>query len=173
MDLSDEPHSTMIDAEQFSYEEIEGVISNKDDPEMVSLTIRSCLIGLLFAIGRSMSDTYFSFKTKPHSLYFVYTLLLSYVLGKFLAWILPRYQWQINKMKFSLNPGSFTIKEHVLIMLMIISCEPSEIIQQLVVQRIYFPEYKTIKPISVITYLISIQLLGFGLAGIKISNKFQ
>jgi hypothetical protein len=42
MDSSDEPNSTMIDAEQFSYEEIEGIISNKDDPEMLSLTIRSC-----------------------------------------------------------------------------------------------------------------------------------
>lgn len=108
---------------------------------------------------------------KPYLLDFVYTLLLSYVLGKFLAWILPRYQWQINKkLKFSLNPGSFTIKEHVLITFMTVSCQPSKLIQQLVMQRIYFPEHKAIQPISIISYLISMQLLGFGLAGIKISN---
>ncbi len=171
MDLSDEPHSTMIDVEQFSYEEIEDVISNKDDPEMLSLTIRSCLIGLLLAIGRSISDAYFSFKTKPYSFDIVYTLLLSYPLGKFLAWILPRHQWEINKkLKFSLNPGSFTIKEHVLITFMIVSCQPSRFIQQIVMQRIYFPQYKIIKPLPIISYLISMQLLGFGLAGIKISN---
>jgi hypothetical protein len=171
MDLSDEPNSTMIDVEQFSYEEIEDVISNKDDPKMLSLTIRSCLIGLLLAIGRSINNAYFSFKTKTLSFDIVYIVLLSYLLGKFLAWILPRHQWEINKKrKFSLNPGSFTIKEHFLITFMIVSCQPSKLIQQIVMQRIYFPQYKIIEPISIISYLISMQLLGFGLAGIKISN---
>ncbi len=171
MDSYEEPHSTMIDGEQFSYEEVEGVISNKDDPEMLSLTIRSCLTGFLLAIGRSMFDAYFSFKARSYYIDLIFTIPLSYILGKILAWILPRYQCRINKkFQFSLNPGPFTIKEHVLITFMIVSCQSQKCIQQIVMRRIYFPQHKIMQPISTIGYLISIQLVGFGLAGKKFSN---
>jgi OPT family small oligopeptide transporter len=167
MDLRDGPHSSMIDVEQFTFEEIEGVISNKDDPDTLSLTIRSCVIGLLLAIGRSIGDAYFSFQSGQYAFDIIYILLISYPFGRLLAWILPRYQWRItNKWSFSLNPGPFTIKEHVLITFMTVSCYPSRITQLIVMQRIYFPQYEAIQPASVIIYFISMQLFGFGLAGI-------
>jgi hypothetical protein len=70
--MSEEMHATDIDSEQYSYEEVEGVISNKDDPTIHCLKFRALLIGYLFGLIRSCADTVlFSF--------------FAYPLGKFLC----------------------------------------------------------------------------------------
>ncbi|CAF1688760.1 unnamed protein product, partial [Didymodactylos carnosus] len=50
-----------IDADQSSYEEIAGVISNKDDPNMLCLTFRTWLIGLVFTTLQLITKEYFQY----------------------------------------------------------------------------------------------------------------
>jgi hypothetical protein len=160
--MSEEMHATDIDSEQYSYEEVEGVISNKDDPTIHCLTFRALLIGYLFGSIRSCADTYFTYRTQHFVLEPVLFSFFAYPLGKFLAYILPRRKW--TRWDISLNPGPFTKKEHALIILMMASSYPALSLQQLDLQRIFFTG-NNINHVAAVGYIISTQLLGFGLAG--------
>ncbi|CAF1628459.1 unnamed protein product, partial [Didymodactylos carnosus] len=67
-----------INAEQHSYEEIAGIVSNKDDLNMLCLTLRSWTIGILFAILISTVNQYFEYRTKTYSFSASLVLLLAY-----------------------------------------------------------------------------------------------
>ena len=155
-------HVTDIDPDQWSYEEVEGVISNKDEPTMLCFTFRAYLLGCLLGSIRSFSDTYFAYRTRQFILEPVLFSLMAYPLGKLLAFILPQHKW--TRWNITLNPGSFTIKEHALIILMMASSYPALSLQQLDLQRLFFTG-KTAHPVAAIGYIVSTQLLGFGLAG--------
>jgi hypothetical protein len=160
--MSEEVHATDIDAEQYSYEEVEGIISNKDDPTIHCLTFRALLIGYLFGSIRCCADTILTYHTYHFVLEPIIFSLFAYPLGRFLAYILPRRKW--TKWNFSLNPGPFTTKEHALCILMMASSYSALSLQQLDLQRIYFTGMN-INHFCAVVYIISTQLLGFGLAG--------
>ena len=49
----------------------------------------------------------------------LFVQLITLPMGKFLAWVLPKYRISAFGYSFSLNPGPFNIKEHTLIAIMI------------------------------------------------------
>jgi hypothetical protein len=101
----------LIDAEQSSFEETLGIVSNKDDPQMLCLTFRSCIIGFFFIVMTSFVNSYFIYRTKSFLFYGYITLFLVYPIGKFLALIMPKHQWfKGHWYSFSFNSGPFTIK---------------------------------------------------------------
>lgn len=77
-----------------------------DDPDTPALTFRSVFIGTIWAVILASLNILFSFRTNPFSVPSGLAQLISYPMGIFFAWSLPRGFF---------NPGPFSVKEHVLI----------------------------------------------------------
>ncbi len=168
--------ATFIDAEQSSFEETLGVISNTDDPSMLCLTIRSWACGLLFVIVYSIINQYFTYRTMSYIMSSTIIVGISYPIGQFLAWILPKRTWFAGcRFAFSLNPGPFTMKEHTIIYNMVwlaaINTVPLNVFPQL--QILSSTGSSNLPPMPHyavgLLFVISAQLIGFGLAGIILS----
>eukprot|EP00842_Homolaphlyctis_polyrhiza_P000609 jgi/Hompol1/1549/HPOL_005639-RA len=85
---------------------IRGIVPETDDPHAPSLTVRMVLLGTMWAVALGLVNGIFSFRTNAFAVSGNVVALLSYPMGLFLARVLPRG---------ILNPGPFTLKEHVLI----------------------------------------------------------
>lgn len=101
--------------EQSPYEEVAANVSNKDDPNMSCLTLRSWIIGLLFTSILSFVNQFFWYRTSPLFVGALVAQLLSHGLGKIMAKVLPRRRFQVWRWSFTLNPGPFTVKEHCIV----------------------------------------------------------
>ena len=149
-----------------------------DDPSLNSLTFRTWFLGklcteapcirstdFLVGIGLSLfggtiSSIYF-FKPTPIIVSVVFVAVISYVLGEFLAFVIPRRGW-IGRW---LNPQPFNSKEHVAIVIMANAASISSLgMQLLAVQRLYY-NAKLNAALSIFL-LVSSQLLGYGIAGL-------
>ncbi|CAF5016632.1 unnamed protein product, partial [Rotaria sp. Silwood1] len=159
-------HNEYIEAEHTWYEEVDGVVSNDDDPNMLCSTFRVWFIGLSFLVSFTTVNTYFHYRTKRIVLDGSHIFLLSFFLGKFLAFVLPKKSfriWPNTNYRFSFNPGPFTIKEHVLIVAMANLSNTSYALNPIDVQKVYYK--KSIHPILTFGFILSSQLIGYGIAG--------
>ncbi|KAL1969891.1 hypothetical protein VTN77DRAFT_7400 [Rasamsonia byssochlamydoides] len=100
------------------YPEVRAVVDNTDDPNTPVNTFRAWTLGILFVIIGTGLDQFFSLRQPGIVVYSVVAQLLSYPCGTFLAWALPTKTWTILGYRFSLNPGPFNQKEHMLITIM-------------------------------------------------------
>ncbi|EAL21541.1 hypothetical protein CNBD0090 [Cryptococcus deneoformans B-3501A] len=105
------------DSEEFRNipELVRNTVSFEDDPSMPVITFRAILLSTIFcAIGSVISQiSYFRTTTAQFPVFFV--ILASHPLGKLLARVLPDYTVPLGRFSFSLNPGPFSVKEHVII----------------------------------------------------------
>ncbi|KAF7300812.1 OPT oligopeptide transporter [Mycena kentingensis (nom. inval.)] len=94
---------------------VKDVVSLEDDPNLPTLTFRVMLLGTFFVcIGAFPSQlAFFRTTSAPFSVFFI--VLVSWPLGKFLERILPPYVVPLGPLSFPLNPGPFSVKEHVLV----------------------------------------------------------
>jgi OPT family small oligopeptide transporter len=142
----------------------ESVAPCRDDPRTPDLTFRSFLLGTIWSIFLSIANTTFSFRKNhvhiPHSV----VVLLSYPMGIFLEVLLP--DWTILGIR--LNPGKFSVKEHVLISLMAGAggSRPHGIDNVVVQSSEMYLNDKTVNFWNSLAWILSSQLIGFGLAGI-------
>lgn len=90
------------------------VVPTTDDPKTATFTFRVVFLGLLWSIFLGLSNTVFSFRKNHFAIPTTIVVLLAYPMGLFLEVLLP------NKRIFGipLNPGPFSVKEHVLIVMM-------------------------------------------------------
>ncbi|ORY45524.1 OPT superfamily oligopeptide transporter [Rhizoclosmatium globosum] len=92
-------------------ERIDFIVPQTDDPSTPAFTFRSVLLGTLWVVLLSFANTALSFRTAAFSVGANIALILSYPMGLFLAAVLPTsVPW--------LNPGPFSLKEHVCIYIM-------------------------------------------------------
>jgi len=101
--------------EQSAYEEVAANVSNKDDPTQSVLTFRSLFLGLAFTCVLSFVNQFFWYRTSPLVIGVLVAQLLSHLLGKLMAKILPSRKFRIFRWNFTFNPGPFTVKEHCII----------------------------------------------------------
>ncbi|CAF1503131.1 unnamed protein product, partial [Rotaria sordida] len=148
------------DDEQSPYEEVAVNISNKDDPAMLCLTFRSVFIGILLTCLMSFTSQFFDYRTSPLDINIGLIILLGYMLGEFMSNFLPEKLFNMT-----INPGSFSVKEHALITIMATSgITTSYAIQVITVQRIYYNYYNT--HVNAILFILVINLLAFSISGI-------
>ncbi|KAI5981197.1 OPT oligopeptide transporter protein-domain-containing protein [Pisolithus albus] len=134
-----------INEEDSPFPEVRASVSNIDDPEMPVMTLRMWIIGLLLCtVG-------------------------GFPLGKLFAFALPISTYHVPRwlggFEFSLNPGPWNIKEHVLVYIManVAIGTPYAINTNLVAQINY--GFKVDYWFSALL-VVATQLTGFGLAGI-------
>ncbi|KAI0748321.1 OPT oligopeptide transporter [Daedaleopsis nitida] len=136
------------------------VLSNRDDPELPSVTFRTIILGLGFsAFGAVLAQIYY-FKPQTLLVSTLFLLVLSYWFGNAMAMFLPSH----GLFRF-INPGPFNIKEHVAIIIMSSTAAVSATaIQVISVQDLYYDNQLN-AGLAIFT-LIGSQLLGYGYAGL-------
>ncbi|KAG8832746.1 hypothetical protein FRC17_000756 [Serendipita sp. 399] len=155
--------------EDSPYPEVRASVSNTDDPEMPAMTFRMWFCGIILCMIAIALNTFFNFRYPSPSLSPLVILLISYPMGKFLAMTLPIRTYHLPNFlgggKFSLNPGPFNVKEHVLIYIMSnISTAPSFSLNIIVVSEMY---YQLVYGAGFnLTLILSSQMIGLGLAGL-------
>lgn len=97
--------------------EVKRVVSLHDDPSLPTLTFRYVLLSILFVVPGAFLSQMNIYRTAfaPYSVFFVQ--IASNYVGNWLARILPRRRVRIplTSLAFELNPGPWSVKEHVLV----------------------------------------------------------
>ncbi|KAG6836671.1 hypothetical protein H0H93_005089 [Arthromyces matolae] len=143
------------------YPEVRSAVANTDDPDIPVSTIRSWFLGLVVAILIPGLNQFFYLRYPSVTVSGVVAQLLVFPVGRAWARFLPN--WKI--LGVSLNPGPFSIKEHVLITIMATVGYQSAYATDIVaVQRVYYNQiysfgYKWM-------LVMSTQLIGFSIGGI-------
>ncbi|KAF8504583.1 oligopeptide transporter [Russula emetica] len=158
-----------LQEEDSPYPEVRASVSNIDDPDMPALTIRMWFIGLfLSSLGGSM-NLFFNFRQPAPFVFPIVLLLMAHPLGKYLAYVLPFTIYRLPKFlggaRFSLNPGPWSIKEHVLVFMMTnVSVGPAYAINAVVVAEYYYHLHLGFW--FTVILILATELTGFGLAGL-------
>ena len=103
--------------DQSPIEQVALTVGTTDDPSLPVWTFRMWSIGLLSCVLLSFLNQFFSYRTEPLIVTQITVQVASLPIGRFMALVLPktRYRLPIFGGSFSLNPGPFNVKEHVLI----------------------------------------------------------
>ncbi|KAI8809022.1 OPT oligopeptide transporter protein-domain-containing protein [Cladochytrium replicatum] len=144
------------------------IVPQTDDPDTPHLSARVWILGTFWCAGMAAANAIFSFRTNSITLDPTLAVLLSYPLGLILAKILPTSKISIGKFSFTLNPGPFSIKEHVLISVMASAGSASPYaLYNVVSQRMdMFMGNDKIDFLQSFFWVITTQLVGFGMAGL-------
>jgi len=138
--------------EQLSLEEVAGVCPNTDDPKIRSLTIRSFIIGIVFVLGMSFYHMWYYFTNLYAEITPVIVLLIAHVIGKIWAMI---------------DGNPWTMKEHTIVLTMSnIAYTFTEVYDFSALSFLQYQERtQSFQFIHLFFFVITIQFLGFGLAG--------
>ncbi|XP_024168804.1 oligopeptide transporter 2 [Rosa chinensis] len=104
-----------VDDDVSPIEEVRLTVSNEDDPTLPVWTFRMWTLGILSCVLLSFLNTFFSYRTEPLIITMITVQVATLPIGRFMARVLPTRKFSIGSMEFSLNPGPFNKKEHVLI----------------------------------------------------------
>ncbi|KAK4340083.1 hypothetical protein RND71_041545 [Anisodus tanguticus] len=101
-----------------SIEEVRLTVTNTDDPTLPVTTFRMWFLGLFSCCLLSFLNQFFSYRTEPLVITQITVQVATLPIGHFLATVLPTTKFRLpgfGSRLFSLNPGPFNMKEHVLI----------------------------------------------------------
>ncbi|KAI3784218.1 hypothetical protein L1987_43313 [Smallanthus sonchifolius] len=108
--------ATTIDSdEESSIEEVRLTVSTSDVPSLPVWTFRMWFLGILSCVILSFLNTFFSYRTEPLIISMISVQVATLPIGRFMAAVLPGKKFSVLGLEFSLNPGPFNMKEHVLI----------------------------------------------------------
>ncbi|KAF9571162.1 hypothetical protein EC968_000965 [Mortierella alpina] len=145
-------------------EEVRVTISNTDDPLMPCNTFRMWFLGLLFTAAVSFVNQFFYLRQTQISIGYSVVALVSLPLGHLMARVLPTRQMNLFGWSFSLNPGPFSVKEHILIGTMTaVNTSTAYAVDIVILQKLF---YNSEKPfIAGLLLVFTTQVTGFALAG--------
>jgi OPT family small oligopeptide transporter len=174
--LLDECHEQRrLAVDHSAYPEVRAVVDPSDDPELPVATFRVFLLGTIFTVLGTAIQQFFSFRMPAINMTTYVIQLLSMPLGVGMAKWLPRRTLTIQNWTFSLNPGHFNEKEHLLIAIManvafagyMNGAYIANPIQVLSLDLFYGEKILSNSPTWQITTFIATQMLGYGCAGIS------
>ncbi|CAK9177154.1 unnamed protein product [Ilex paraguariensis] len=148
-------------------EQVRLTVSITDDPSLPCLTFRTWVLGLTSCALLAFLNQFFGYRQNPLYVSSVSAQIAVLPIGKLMAAYLPNKSIRIpgTKWSFSLNPGPFNLKEHVLIT--IFANSGSSPVYALGIITIVKAFYKRkINAIAAMLLTQTTQLLGYGWAGI-------
>ncbi|KAI9284990.1 OPT oligopeptide transporter protein-domain-containing protein [Umbelopsis sp. AD052] len=139
------------------------IVSLEDRPEDLTITFRFFLLGVSFSVlGAFITQlSWFRTTSAPFSILFVQ--VATHWLGHWLAKILPDWTIGVGKYSFSLNPGPFSLKEHVLITLCVASGSQNNLGEIAIATADIFFE-RVYHPAAAIFFMISAITLSYSFA---------
>ncbi|KAI0690888.1 OPT oligopeptide transporter protein-domain-containing protein [Cytidiella melzeri] len=143
------------------YPEVRSAVANTDDPDMPVNTFRAWFVGVLWAILIPGLNQFFFFRYPSVTITGVVAQLISFPLLRLWARVVP----SVKIFGFSLNPGPYTIKEHVLITIMAgVGAGSAYATDIVAVQRVYYNQTYNFSYQWLL--VMSTQLIGFSIGGI-------
>ncbi|KAI3842417.1 hypothetical protein MKW92_022591 [Papaver armeniacum] len=108
-----------VDEDELSpIEEVRLTVTNTDDHTLPVWTFRMWFLGILSCGLLSFLNQFFAYRTEPLIITQITVQVAALPIGHFMARVLPETKFHIpgfGSRDFSLNPGPFNMKEHVLI----------------------------------------------------------
>ncbi|XP_048132102.1 oligopeptide transporter 3-like isoform X2 [Rhodamnia argentea] len=101
--------------ERCPVEEVALVVPETDDPSLPVMTFRAWSLGLAACVVLIFLNTFFTYRTQPLVISAILMQIAVLPIGRFMARALPTREYELLGRRFSLNPGPFNIKEHVVI----------------------------------------------------------
>ncbi|KAK3834485.1 MAG: OPT family small oligopeptide transporter [Linnemannia gamsii] len=145
-------------------EEVRVTISNTDDPSMPCNTFRMWFLGLLFTAMVSFVNQFFYLRQTQISIGYSVVALVSLPLGHLMAKFLPTREMNLFGWSFSLNPGPFSIKEHILIGTMTaVNTSTAYAVDIVILQHLFYDDKQPF--IAGLLLVFTTQVTGFALAG--------
>ncbi|XBH92854.1 hypothetical protein VPH35_083897 [Triticum aestivum] len=106
---------TSMHQDQSPIEQVRLTVPTTDDPTLPTLTLRVWIIGITGCIIMSLVSVMTGFRQNPVGVSNFVVTISCYSLGKFMASVLPsNLRVRGTRIKISINPGPFNIKEHLL-----------------------------------------------------------
>ncbi|KAF9331675.1 hypothetical protein BG006_005454, partial [Podila minutissima] len=159
-----EGHLELNEEDDSPIEEVRVTVPNTDDPSIPCNTFRMWFLGLLFTAIISFVNQFFYLRQTQISIGYSVVALVSLPLGHFMAKVLPTRDFSIGGRSFSLNPGPFSIKEHVLIGTMTAANTGTAYAVDIVIlQKLFYNDEKPF--IAGLLLVLTTQITGFALAG--------
>ncbi|KAF7334639.1 OPT oligopeptide transporter [Mycena venus] len=141
--------------------EVRSAVANTDDPTIPCNTLRAWVLGLIWAIIIPGLNQFFFFRYPAVTVTSIVAQLLTFPLGRAWARLLPN----VSILGVQLNPGPFTIKEHVIITIMAgVGAGSAYATDIVAVQRVYYDQTFNFGYQWMI--VMSTQLIGFSIGGI-------
>jgi hypothetical protein len=127
------------------------------------------VIGLLFVVGLAFINQLFSIRQPPITVQANVAQLLCFPLGKAWEAVVPDWGFTIFGSRHSLNPGKFSVKEHMLITIMASVGYATPYTDNIIWAQ-YLPQYFNQAYAGHFGYQIlialSTNLIGYGIAGL-------
>uniref|UniRef100_A0A7N2LQW0 Oligopeptide transporter 1-like n=1 Tax=Quercus lobata TaxID=97700 RepID=A0A7N2LQW0_QUELO len=148
-------------------EQVRLTVPITDDPTLPCLTFRTWFLGITSCAVLTFLNQFFGYRQNALYISSVSAQIVVLPIGKFMAAYLPNKFIHIpgTKWFFSLNPGPFNLKEHVLITIFANSGSNSVYAVGIItiVKAFY---HRGIHPLAAILLSHTTQLLGYGWAGL-------
>ncbi|EKM51789.1 uncharacterized protein PHACADRAFT_262133 [Phanerochaete carnosa HHB-10118-sp] len=143
------------------YPEVRSAVANTDDPDMPCATFRAWFIGIIWAIIIPGLNQFFFFRFPSVTITGVVAQLITFPIVRLWARFVPG----VKIFGVSLNPGPFTVKEHVLITIMAsVGYQSAYATDIIAVQRVYYNQTYNFSYQWLL--VMSTQLIGFSIGGI-------
>ncbi|KAI8321470.1 OPT superfamily oligopeptide transporter [Martensiomyces pterosporus] len=140
-------------------------VSNKDDSGLPTLTFRAWLLGIIFCAILSFVNQFYWFRQNQLTLGSSVVQILSFPLGYVMAKLLPTRKFNTFGWEWTLNPGPFNIKEHVLITITGSSASyTAYAIDVVVIKRIWY--HSDLGFGASYLLVLTSQLIGYSFAGL-------
>ncbi|KAF8898456.1 OPT oligopeptide transporter [Infundibulicybe gibba] len=161
-----ESRNSAVDFDDESpYPEVRAAVSSIDDPLMPVNTFRMWILGIFFSIFVPGINQMLSLRYPSVFITGIVVQLISLPMGKGLERILPTTRFRTFGYVWSLNPGPFSIKEHVCITVMAnVVVAGAYATDALMTQRIFYKQELTFG--YQILIVLSTQIFGFSLGGV-------
>ncbi|KAF7344027.1 OPT oligopeptide transporter [Mycena venus] len=115
--VSESSSNTELDAAEYAKipQLVRDVVGFEDDSNVLTLTFRVVVISTIFVCLGAFTGQLSFFRTTSASFSVFFIVLVSWPVGKMMEQLLPDYRVPLGRFSFSLNPGPWSVKEHVLI----------------------------------------------------------
>ncbi|KAI7733071.1 hypothetical protein M8C21_022526 [Ambrosia artemisiifolia] len=159
------PQADLDELNDCPVEQVRLTVPTTDDPTLPCLTFRTWLLGIISCAVLAFLNQFFGYRQNALSVSSVIAQIVVLPVGKIMAASLPTKRIRILGWSFSLNPGPFNMKEHVLITILANAGASSVYAVGIItiVKAFYHTE---IHPMAAMLLTQTTQLLGFGWAGI-------
>ncbi|XP_022773786.1 oligopeptide transporter 6 [Durio zibethinus] len=152
--------------EECPVKQVELTVPKTDDPTLPAVTFRMWVLGLGACVVLSFVNQFFWYRKMPLSITSISAMIAVVPLGHLMARTLPSRVFLKNtRWEFTLNPGPFNMKEHVLITIFANSGAGTVYATHILsAVKLYYKRELTFLPALLV--MMTTQILGFGWAGI-------
>ncbi|KAI8324298.1 OPT superfamily oligopeptide transporter [Martensiomyces pterosporus] len=150
--------------EDSPFETVRIAVSNKDNPDLPSLTFRAWFLGIIFCGALAFVNQFYWFRQNQLSLGSAVVQIVSFPIGYVMAKLLPTRKFRTFGWEWTLNPGPFNIKEHVLITIFATACaQTAYALDVVVIKKMWYQSDLGFG--ASYLFLLTSQLLGYSFAG--------